>query len=182
MIVLAVAMSISCYRFLYRPASIAEREADMHLEKLHAENSRMKTIIDTSNRADRERRLAEKKRNLERIGPLLPSAEELPVLMDRIVSEAAATGVEIVLLQPLDIAEEKQHLRYRYVMTITGSFHQISRFLAAVASLPRIIVPAELSLLMESGIEESGVPLLKADFSLETYVLHPESVLTDVDR
>lgn len=77
---------------------------------------------------------------------LVPAQNEVPNLIDDISTRAQLRGVEITDISPLSPQIVVPFQVYRYRLRVVGSFDQIGEFLTDVASLPRIMVPYELSL------------------------------------
>jgi type IV pilus assembly protein PilO len=116
---------------------------------------------------------------LVQVEGLIPSAEELPDLLDAISSQAQRTGVELTLIQPLGAEAGEFYTRRTYDLAVLGSFHQIGDFLARVGSLPRIVTPTNLNLTVRNPETRSGDPQLEARFTIETYVLPNPSTATE---
>ena len=84
---------------------------------------------------------------------LLARDEEVAALLDAIAREAARTGVEVSMLRPeatLSAAEPDtappRHVERSYQVAVRGGYHPIAAFITAVASLDRIVAPADLAL------------------------------------
>lgn len=106
---------------------------------------------------------------------LVPTANEVPTLMDQISTAARQTGLEIGDFAPMDKTTGELFDTYKYKMAVTGSYHRIARLLDNVGSLTRIVAPMNLSLTPTSkdlktrrpGPDES---VLDATFEVQTYV------------
>ena len=69
----------------------------------------------------------------------LPSKSEVPSVLRDISQTRAANGLDEQLFKPED---EQQHDFYAALpndLTVTGGFHDLARFVSAVAALPRIV-------------------------------------------
>jgi type IV pilus assembly protein PilO len=75
------------------------------------------------------------------------------------------------LIQPIEAVAEDYYTRRSYSLAVLGSYHQIGNFLTRVASLPRIVTPAQLNVTVRSEETRTGDPQLEARFTIETYVL-----------
>jgi len=67
---------------------------------------------------------------------------------------------------------------YRYKITVVGAYHPVSTFLANVGSLPRIVAPINLSLVLSSKQTTERKPakgeqFLEARLQIQTFVVHP---------
>ncbi|MBI4422055.1 MAG: type 4a pilus biogenesis protein PilO [Gemmatimonadetes bacterium] len=109
---------------------------------------------------------------------LVPSAGEVPNLIDDISSRARRRGVGLAQFTP--IAEEAgspfQTNRYRF--SVIGRFDPIGEFLSDVGSLPRIMVPYGVTLVpanqqAQQVYGDTTGALLEVGFQLRTYVKRP---------
>ena len=141
------------------------------METLQLQNQTARILIERDGEAEVERRLELYRGQLVRVEGLIPSSEELPELLDAISIEAQRAGVELSLIQPAEAVAEDYYTRRVYSLGVLGSYHEIGRFLTRVASLPRIITPANLSIVLREETTRTGDPLLEAMFTIETYVL-----------
>lgn len=130
---------------------------------------------------------------------LVPEQNEVPSLLEDISNRAKVRGVQLGSFQPLppepgpplvlsyrdpnepvDTAKTKTPPKpafdiYRYRMQVYGHYDQVGEFLADVASLPRIMVPQDLTLIPATQQTQKLVgdtlgALLEASFDLRTYV------------
>lgn len=156
------------------PKANAIDEAESRLDSLMADNRDLTVLVESADRTEVERLLAESEATLALIEGLLPSVEDLPGLLDLIGAEAASAGVEISLLQPLESIEEPPHVRHRYLVGVVGTYHRIGAFVSAIASLPRIVTPSDLTVVAREAADEASDTILEASFALETHVLSPD--------
>ena len=141
------------------------------LEALEAQNRTAQILIEQGGEVAVEERLTEYRDQLVRVEGLIPSAEELPDLLDAISTEARRTGVDLSLIQPTGAEVAEFYTRSTYDLAVIGSYHQIADFLTRVGSLPRIITPIGLNVTVQEGELRNGNPRLEARFAIETYVL-----------
>lgn len=164
------------YDRLYTPRSARISELQDRLEALETVNSRSRALTrGAEGRIDQQ--LVLYRQQLELAEGLIPSAEEVPNLLDAISAEAQRAGVRIHLIQPVSATEENFFTRRVYDMAVTGGYHQIGEFLTRVASLPRIVTPTNLTVAPVAQTGEAGAAPagraaeLEARFSIETYVI-----------
>lgn len=122
---------------------------------------------------DLEERLAIYERHMGRLEELIPMQEEVSSLLNSISLEARRMGVEISSLDPGPIQQESFYTRQSFSMEVWGEYHDVGRFLTAVASLPRIVTPRDIAIepcTMCEGRAGMEAPIL-AGFTIETYVL-----------
>ena len=159
------------YEYAYRPRAEAIATMEQRLETLEQQNRSARRLTDDESRAEVERRLRLYRDQLARVENLIPSSEELPDLLDAISEEAQRTGVELTLIQPVGATQERFYTRRTYELAVIGSYHRVGEFLSRVGSLPRIVTPINLNVLVQEGETRGGEPKLEAKFAIETYVL-----------
>jgi type IV pilus assembly protein PilO len=165
------------YDRLYTPRSARISEMQARLEALETVNSRSRALTRGAE-GQIDQQLVLYRQQLELAEGLIPSAEEVPNLLDAISAEAQRAGVRIHLIQPVSATEENFFTRRVYDMAVTGGYHQIAEFLTRVASLPRIVTPTNLTVapVAEARAAAGAAPAgrtaeLEARFSIETYVI-----------
>lgn len=161
------------HQFVYSPRASRLAEVEERLESLQTQNSTARILVEQGGEAAVEDRLVAYSDQLVRVEGLIPSAEELPDLLDAISTEARRTGVEISLIQPTGAVAADYYTRRTYDLAVLGSYHQIAEFLSLVGSLPRIITPTDVNITVQEGTLRDGNPRLEARFAIETYVLPP---------
>jgi type IV pilus assembly protein PilO len=159
------------FTYVYSPRVEDLTAMEERLESLHAQNRTARILVEQGGEAAVEDRLAEYSAQLVRVEGLIPSAEELPDLLDAISTEARRTGVDLTLIQPTGAEVAEFYTRRTYDLAVLGSYHQIGEFLTRVGSLPRIITPTDLNMTVQGGEVRDGNPRLEARFAIETYVL-----------
>jgi Tfp pilus assembly protein PilO len=121
--------------------------------------------------AQLERQLAEYRATLDLMRQLVPASANL---LDDVSSRAKVRGANVTnfVPQPLEAGTPFDTKRVR--VTVTGDYDQIGEFLSDIASLPRVIVPYELSLGRVTGPAADTArrerQLLTASFQIRTYV------------
>jgi type IV pilus assembly protein PilO len=107
---------------------------------------------------------------------LVPAGGEVPNLIDDVSSRAKVRGVTISQWTPLPAEEGSPFQVHKYRYSVVGHYDQLGEFLSDVASLPRIMVPTDLTL---APVQSTGGPkvfkdstgaLLEASFQLRTFV------------
>src|SRR5688500_1214401 len=155
-----------------RKEEIATRET--RAEALEQKNSVAKTIA-LSGGPELQQKLALYEQHMKRLEALIPKNEEVAALLNGLSERAMDTNVDLALMKP-EIAEPGPfYTQQTYQINVIGVYHDIARYLAAVASLPRIVSPVDLSI-KPRGTEMSrdGTPKLSANFRIVTYVI-PDS-------
>lgn len=121
------------------------------------------------------RKVAEMSAHLELMRQLVPERNEVPSLIDDITTRAKVRGVTLGSLQPLSPEPGTPFDTHRYRLEVFGHYDQLGEFLSDIASLRRIIVPADLSLqpanqAAQRLLTDTAGALLIASFSVRTYV------------
>ena len=129
--------------------------------------------------ADVRKRLESYRANLLLLRRLVPERNEVPNLLDDISTRSKIRGVTLSQVIPQAVeAGPKPFDTYSYQMSVIGRYDQIGQFLADVASLQRIIVPYNLSVIAANSsaakaLGDSTGSLLEARFQVRTYVKSP---------
>jgi len=151
--------------------STANREADS-----------LQTIVESAKRdlasgsiEDLRRRVEEYQGSLELMRRLVPERNEVPTLIDDISTKAKVRGVTLGKIQPLTPEPGSPFDTYRYRLEVYGHYDQIGEYLADIASLPRIIVPQDVTLSTASPqamklLADTAGALLLAEFTIRTFV------------
>jgi type IV pilus assembly protein PilO len=106
---------------------------------------------------------------------LVPERNEVPTLIDDISTKAKVRGVTLGKIQPLSPDPGQPFDTYRYRLEVYGHYDQIGEYLADIASLPRIVVPQEVTLTAATPqaqklLADTAGALLLAEFSIRTFV------------
>jgi type IV pilus assembly protein PilO len=124
---------------------------------------------------DLRRRVEEYQGSLELMRRLVPERNEVPTLIDDISTKAKVRGVTLGKIQPLSPDPGQPFDTYRYRLEVYGHYDQIGEYIADIASLPRIVVPQEVTLTTASPqaqklLADTAGALLLAEFSIRTFV------------
>jgi type IV pilus assembly protein PilO len=178
---LLAAVAYGGYSYVLGPRGEEIAALESRLETIQVQNASAKALTRDAGTGDVEQRLAIYREHLHSVEALIPSAEELPDLLDAISAEAQRSGVQLTFIQPVQATEEQYYTRRMYDIAVVGAFHPITQFLTRVASLPRIVTPLGLSLARQAG-ERPDDPRLEARFTIETYVLTPSDRIDVASR
>ena len=88
--------------------------------------------------------------------------------------------IDIDELDPQSVEEAGQFDIHRYRLSVTGHYDELGAFLADIASLPRIMVPYDLTLgiappIAQASYGDTTGSLLQAQFILRTFVKPPST-------
>jgi len=151
------------------------------MEIVEADEARVESM-ESQNRAaqalairagqDTEARMAEYERHITQLERLIPESAEVPAVLDQISLVAREVGVEVPRITPQAEVPGTFYNERTFDLIVRGEFHDVGRFLARIASLPRIITPSDLQLQPFVGtgslVYESPV---EAAFRIKTYVV-----------
>ena len=125
---------------------------------------------------DLRKRLDTYRGSLSLLRRLVPERNEVPNLLDDISSRSKIRGVTLSQVVPLPVeAGPMPFDTYKYNMSVIGHYDQIGEFLADVASLQRIIVPYDVTIIAANAaaakaLGDTSGSLLEAKFQVRTYV------------
>jgi type IV pilus assembly protein PilO len=152
------------------------------LSAAHAEADSLQKIVEAAKVdlasgtvEDLRRKVEEYQGSLELMRRLVPDRNEVPTLIDDISTRAKVRGITLGKIQPLAPEIGSPFDTYRYRLEVYGHYDQIGEYLADVASLPRIVVPQEVTLSMATPaaqklLGDTAGALLLAEFTIRTFV------------
>jgi type IV pilus assembly protein PilO len=135
--------------------------------------NRRASVVSAQGGGDLQERLALYERHVARLEQLIPAREEVPALIDDVGNRARVLDVEVQTLQPQPAEPGQYYTRTAYNMGVVGEYHDVGRFLAEIASLPRIVTPVQVDVQLygqSQQFPDLEAPVL-ANFRIETYVL-----------
>lgn len=152
--------------------STAER-----VESLETMNERTKRDVARGNVARLKAEAERVRGQLEVMRQLVPTGNEVPLLLDQVSSAARSVGLEVYDVQPDSVIVGEHFDVHRYRMGVSGAYHDVAAFLANVGSLTRIVTPQNLQLTPATRTTaERRLPpnaqRLEAKFDVQTYVAH----------
>jgi type IV pilus assembly protein PilO len=169
-------LAVACFYFFwswwYTPNSTDVEEMSARLEQLDTENRRAQ-ILATRGGEELEALLARYERHVEQLEALIPQSEEVSALLNDVSRVARETGVNDASLRPEADQVGDFYTKESYAMEIVGEYHDIGRFLASIASLPRIVTPVNLEITRFQG-DRSVLDMeqpLTATLQIQTYIL-----------
>lgn len=176
---LALAGVYAFHSYWYTPEREQVERLETRLEQLEDRNRRAR-VLATRGMEELQERLAVFDRHLRQLETFIPRNEEVPRLLESMALEARRNGLgDLATIQPEPSQPGAYYTRTSYEVSVIGQYHDVGRFLAAVASLPRIITPMDLQMSVRTrtvaraggggAAEEPGQ--VDARFRIETYVL-----------
>jgi type IV pilus assembly protein PilO len=182
--ILAAAGFYFFWSWWYSPMSTEVGEMTARLEQLDTENRRAQ-ILATRGGEELTERLALYERHVTQLEALIPQSEEVSALLNDVSRVARETGAEMASLRPEADQLGEFYTKESYSVEVYGEFHDIGRFLAAIASLPRIITPVNLELTRfqgaRSALDMDLEQPVTATLQIQTYIL-PTPVAANPDE
>lgn len=146
------------------------RRLERRLERLEAGNQDARGLV-PGGTAQLARRLRRHADDIARLEQLIPRNDEVPALLESLAAEARRSGLgDLALMRPGDGEANPFYTKRSYEVSVVGGYHEVARFLTAVASLPRIVTPTRLEMTSVAVRTMSEGPAVRADFRIETFV------------
>jgi type IV pilus assembly protein PilO len=172
--ILVAALFYVFWAYWYSPQRVQVEELEAQVESLEAENQRAQ-IISARGGSELQERLAAYERHVNQLERLIPQEEEFAALLNDVTAESRRNRVEIATLRPEPEEPGAFYTRKSYELEVIGDYHDIGRFLSAIASLPRIITPMDLELMNFQGDDSVLDPEYEAPLTarlrIQTYLL-----------
>jgi type IV pilus assembly protein PilO len=175
--VLAVAVLFN--QFYVPPKVEANDVVRDRLESLDVQNRQAQVIITRGGVDELRRRMDQYTRHVDRLEELIPGQEEVASLLNDIQGQARGADVDVLGLDPEAPESAGPYTKTSYSMTVVGEYHDVARFLTAIASLSRIVTPVQvdLGLFTQPQTRPDMEFPVQATFRIETYVLPDQSTL-----
>jgi len=166
------------WEYWYTPRKVEIERLESRLEQLEDQNRRAR-VLATRGVEELQERLAVFDRHLRQLETFIPRNEEVPRLLESMALEARRNNLgDLASINPEPSQPGPYYTRTSYEVSVIGPYHEVGRFLTAVASLPRIITPVDLEMSARVGPRTRGRQdrqtepgEVRARFRIETYVL-----------
>jgi type IV pilus assembly protein PilO len=177
-LVIGLLMVVGLYFFhayWYTPRNTENDRMETRLTTLETDNQRARVMATRGGEELRER-LGVYERHISQLERLIPASGEVSALLNSIAGEARTMGVNLHVMNPENIQAGDFYERHSYLVEVVGEFHDVARFLTAIASLSRVVTPFDLNLTLYTGPNPpEGEAPVNARFRIQTYVLPPGS-------
>src|SRR5262245_62520937 len=175
LVLVALAGGYFFWTKVHEPQSARISAANQEADSLERIVEAAKRDLESGSTADLQRRVESYQGALELMRRLVPDKNEVPTLIDDISTKAKVRGVTLGKIQPLAPEPGSPFDTYRYRLEVYGHYDQLGEYLADIASLPRIVVPQEVTLSAASPaaqklLADTAGALLLAEFSIRTFV------------
>lgn len=134
------------YQYVWSPVHEERAALEDRLVTLEAYNDRARVLTQPGRIADLRQREAEFQVALAAYETMLPSRAEVSSLLEDVARAALTYEVDIVNFAPLDPVAGESLVELPYDVQVQGDYHDIGRFLADVANLPRLVRPVVVAL------------------------------------
>ena len=171
--VLALGLAGGYWYQFWSPKNLELDEVDVHVQALRDVNQRAKSELAQGKTSELRAETERLERDLNVMRELVPTANEVPVLLEQVSTAARRVGLDIADVQPLPQLTGDQYDAYKYRMSVRGDFHQIGVFLTNVGTLQRIVAPINVSLNPTAMQPRNRAPRsqpIDARFEIQTYV------------
>lgn len=147
------------------------------MDTLRAQTDTIRTELRSGSSEDIEARIESYGQSLAIMRRLVPDEAEATTLLDDITTRARRRRVTPAAFRPAEPVDEGSYQVFTYGFTMLGTYDDLGAFISDVASLPRIMVPENLSLTIppdgelppELAADTSRV-YLKATFNVTAFV------------
>ena len=171
--VLAVAIAGGYWYQFWSPKNLELDEVDVHVQALKTVNQQAKAELAQGKTSELRAETEQFERDLNVMRELVPTANEVPVLLEQVSTAARRVGLDISDVQPLPQLTGDQYDAYKYRMSVRGDFHQIGVLLTNIGTLQRIVAPINVSLNPTTQQPRNRAPRtqpIDARFEIQTYV------------
>jgi type IV pilus assembly protein PilO len=157
--------------YVLDPKSAEVENVQSQLESLETQNRRSRALA--ARRDDLRSRMALQERQLQIFEEFIPQSEEVPELLDAVSRQADLTGVVLSRIRPQAVEPGEFYMKQTYELAVLGDYHDVGRYLARIASLPRIIKPSnvQISTAPRSRATRNMEAPLEVSLNIETFVL-----------
>ncbi len=175
LIILAVGFVVLFWMMWRDPKVQEANQLQQQIDSLERRVDSARRVLAQGTIETLRQRIADYEASLVLMRRLVPEENEIAGLIDDIASRAGLRGVEIGQFNPMTREAGAAFDIYRYRLNVFGHYDEIGEFLSDVASLPRIMVPYQVSLTRASPTAQQTYSdttggLLEAQFLLRTFV------------
>jgi type IV pilus assembly protein PilO len=170
----ALGLAFAYWYMLWSPANTELDGVQAHVEALQQVNQTAKSELAQGKTAQLRTETEQYAQDLDVMRELVPTANEVPVLLEQVSTAARRVGIDISDVQPLPQMNGDQYDAYKYRMSVKGTYQEIGDFLTNVGTLQRIVAPINVSLVPTPidprKIKAPRQQALDARFEIQTYV------------
>jgi type IV pilus assembly protein PilO len=169
--IIALVIAFGFYWFRYKKvkAEIIAKEANV--ESLTTLKTSLQGTVARYGNLGRQLKIYEQ--HMNRLEELIPQRQDVPALLYSIAEQAQIANVAWGGIRPTLEEPVAYYSRELYGVNVSGGYHEIGSYLAGIASLRRIIKVGDMNLTVDAQAKPrgDGLPTLRANFVIETYVI-----------
>lgn len=154
--ILLVGLGYVFYQYLWKPIHEERVATEERLAQLERYNGQARALTQPQRVNELRRQEAEYQIALAAYETMLPSEAEVAGLLGDVAAAATQNGIAIVNFAPLEPLTGEQLLELPYDVQVQGGYHDIGRFLAELANLPRLVRPSVTA--MEQVVIQEEAP------------------------
>lgn len=161
------------YQYLWSPKNETLALLQTRVDSLTASNEIARREMARGNAGRLREEADEYGRMLVQMRQLVPTANEVPALIDNISTAARRVGLDLGPMEPLGVVSGDVFDTHKWKMSVTGPYHRVAEFLTNVGNLTRIVAPMNVTLVpttRQTVQRRPGEQLLDANFEIQTYV------------
>src|SRR5687767_183981 len=143
---LSVLAAGAFWYYVWDPKRLELNEVETHVQALRDVNQRAKAELAQGKTSELRAETEQYERDLLVMRELVPTANEVPLLLEQVSTAARRVGLDISDVQPLPTLSGDQYDAYKYRLSVRGAYHQIGDFLANIGTLQRIVTPINVTL------------------------------------
>jgi type IV pilus assembly protein PilO len=172
---IAIGAGYAFWNYYYQPASQEIATTKVQIDSLQKVLDDVKRDLAAGTVEDLRAKVEQYRSLVALMRRLVPEKNEVPALIDDFSTKAKVRGVTINRIDPLPVEPGPMFDTYRYRLEIIGHYDQVGEYLSDIASLPRVVVPQDLSVKRASQgaqrmLADTLGQLLEADVALRTFV------------
>jgi type IV pilus assembly protein PilO len=172
--VAAVVLVVVYYMYVWDPKKEELNTSQLRLDSLQVINQRAKAELAQGKTNELKVEAERLTQDLAVMRLLVPTNNEVPVLLDQVSSAARRAGLDIADVQPLPSLAGDQYEAYKYRLSVRGAYHQIAALLTNIGTLQRIVAPINLTLAPAPNdprvAKKDRIQNIEARFEIQTYV------------
>jgi type IV pilus assembly protein PilO len=163
---------------LWKPKRDELNAIQEHVDTLDKKNQQAKADLANGSVAKLKSQAAEYRASLTALQQLVPTANEVPALLENVSTAARRVGLDLASVEPMPVLNGEMFDTYRYKLSVKGGYHALAGFLTNVGSLNRIVAPIALDVKMQAAADRkknpprNGESGLDTDFQIQTYIAH----------
>ncbi|MEK7401983.1 MAG: type 4a pilus biogenesis protein PilO [Gemmatimonadota bacterium] len=162
------------FYYMYKPTDAALGLVQTRIDSLVAQNELARREVARGTASKLKEEAEEYGRMLTLMRTLVPSANEVPVLLDDISTAARRAGLEIGGVSPLGVISGDIFDTHKYRLQVIGPYHRVVHFLTNIGSMARIVAPINVALVASGPNAKksggAGEQSLDLQFEIQTYV------------